>query len=243
MENTVVFNWPSGAGGDFIISCANILDGKTVNFIETTNQWSYSPDSYTPEKYARRMNQSNNIIDWNNMSNYKVFCMHDLPLEIENRPGLNLPKDLIIVNIDSSEQQPYIFLLYLMKSEAGHRKDIKIHVDETPSWFIEYFKSRQNFFNFKYYDLFFKQDREKIKEVVSLVATKPVTKESDVDDLVKLFGLYNNLNQKILRSHTYKSIGKPLGFKTLLNTGPIYHCKDIKNAISKLQSMLCRPFL
>ena len=41
MENTVVFNWPSGASGDFIISCANILDGKTVNFIETTKCFIY----------------------------------------------------------------------------------------------------------------------------------------------------------------------------------------------------------
>lgn len=231
MERPVVFNWPSGSSGDFIISCADMINGKDVGFNKINNQWQHHWDA---EKYIRKFDDPDVIIDWGNIPDHKVVCMHDLPLEIENRPGFNLPQNLMVVNIDGAEQQPYITLLYLMKSDKGHEDNITISHLEDSSWIADHYKGRQNFANFKFYDLFFKRDREQIKKVVSLIAKKQVTEE-EADDLVELFDLYHHLNQARVRRHTYQSIGGILDIQTLKHDCPLFYCKDLKHAIFRLQ--------
>jgi hypothetical protein len=232
MESPVVFNWPSGASGDFIISCADLLNGKDVEFNKISNQWNHQQD---PEKYIRQFSHPDRIIDWNNIPNNKVVCMHDLPNEIE-RPGFNLPQNLMLVNIDGAEQQSYITLLYLMKSNSGNDEDIKISHLNDSSFIADHYKDRKNFLNFKFYDLFFKQDRDQIRQVVSTIAKKEVNEE-EADDLVKLFELYHNLNQVRVRHQSYQSIGGMLDMVTLKQDCPNTHVDNLKHAILKLQDI------
>lgn len=207
----IIVNWPSGAGGDFMLSIILLLEYETGKQKETYfpsieinfNKWS-APSSLS--RYIR-------VIDFQGESNYLDFSfdnflkkdcdniihIHDLDNFLKN--GLEIPDHVRIINIDTEFQEIYIQMLYLLKSYLGEVEDLGLRPVETSKEIKHLLINHKNFFNISYHKLFFEKD---INELKKLLYAFNIDCEDDIFSKVcEVFSNYHDANIRLL--HSFKS--------------------------------------
>ena len=182
-----ILNWPSGAGGDFILSLIALAKKEDIGAFMTPrlNIWGYeSPDvlQYRTFKFAGDFDRQQQLLD-------SMPTGYTLQSHVMNQSTLRLDDDVRVINIHAHDVfvEAYVALLYKIKTVALPADDIKSIYPENS--YLDFA------INIDYYKLFELQD---IAEINTLLLSFDAPLD-EIDRVVDMLALYHKKNEAILR--------------------------------------------
>lgn len=181
-----ILNWPSGAGGDFILALIYLAKGINVDtfMLPRLNVWGHGSDAvlkYRTFKIAQDFEQQQTLL--NDMPAGYIMQSH-----VMNQADLVLD-GIKVVNIFAPNVfvEAYVGLLYKIKTIAQPDDDIKTIYPEND--FLDFAV------NIDYYKLFESCDISEIKKLFEAFDA-PL---DDIECIARILKLYHSKNEQILR--------------------------------------------
>lgn len=194
MNDSVIFNWPSGASGDFILSIKNVL-GSIVTPVYYPKANRFDSKDYTLSNVVRDFS-NRGILNYNEIRYDRFIHSHQLQDDI--------PNNIVIINIDNEGYEQITSGLYIAKS--SDKEDIL----DLPFYFIDssvrykhQYSNRLNFHNYFYHNIFIEPDKNTIVDLFSKLG---IDISQDYGMIVECIELYRDINKRILKNLTIRSL-------------------------------------
>lgn len=194
MNDSILFNWPSGASGDFILTVMELVkqSDATPEYIPTVNRFHAGQDNRTN---VFRSFSSGAVPDYNNMKYDYLIHRHSIEGHV--------PSNIKIINIDNSDFIMHSSMLYYIKTLDEFNQNDSLLFYETSDYVMSKYGNRPKFVNIAYHDLFIRPDNDTIK----LLYKEFGVDIDNVEDMVyNCFRLYSKLNRMLLKSITVSYI-------------------------------------
>lgn len=203
MKDSIIFNWPSGASGDFLLTIYHLIkygDNNDAYFKSENRFGLYNLDNIAPIYDLVEYRGIGNEVDLaNNISKYsKGYLIHSHVIKYD------VPESVTIINIDDTNCEYAVALLYYMKRDSiAHDFNIRL-LEKSPTEMHKLkFAHRPNFKNYAYEDIFYACDKNSI---INLYMDLGIDVTRYIDTIVRCIKAYTAINNCILRSITVKNI-------------------------------------
>lgn len=222
MKDSIIFNWSSGCGGDFIMSIVHLANKTGVTPIM----------HYSNNKFNSNDENSDNVIRTFGLQEPIKVPPHDMVVYTHclNLYTNMLSSNVKIVNIDNSKSKYFTDLLLLIKSKKSQVLHSAIFDNELISNYHELFDNIKDYNSFCYYDIM--SDQPNIEEVKRLYSIFDVQITSEIIDCIIL---YSKINYIMIKNLTLDKL-ENLPDKNAYN--PSYDLTSIKHLKTLLEKKL-----
>jgi hypothetical protein len=191
-----VFNWPSGAGGDFLLALLYTYYDHDGSFYSNPrlNLWSVQnkyTEGYRTFKYFDQPEKQQEILD--NMPDMCTLQTHS----IANHDPLRYDDDVQVVNIFFEDifVEAYCHVLYKMKTVTLPHDDFQGMVNMNGK-----LPNSKNMHNISYNKLFIDQDPDTINQLFNVYNIT----DFDINEIQMLLKAYTDKNDRIIRKVFYE---------------------------------------
>lgn len=222
MNDSIIFNWPSGAGGDFLLSIAHLVKRNGIIPIYYIDVNSFNANDHDEDTNIIRGFSSGKLQDYEANKYGKLIHSHQIQDIV--------PENITIINIDNTDAEHVTSILYLLKSNSTEDAlDIPFVYIDCSIHYKRLFSNRTNFFNYHYNDIFVNQDKHIL---IDMYAKLGVDIRSDYDIIAKIIETYNDINQTMLKRVTIRELYDAQRIRK--NKG--YDCHSLEELLELLTS-------
>lgn len=227
MNDTIIFNWPSGAGGDFIMSLVHLAKKSGV----------YPVMHYPNNKYNANDEFQDNVIrtfgmvepiDLSGKEHGYLIYTHCL-FEYAN----NLPDNIIVINIDNSSNKFFTDLLLVLKSRKSEIYEHRIFSTEMASDYSDMMAGHDKFYNFKYEDIL--STTVNNLELERLFSIFDIQLNPDIMECIYLYAKINEIMVNRTSILSLENLRDHDAYAPSYNLGSINHLRMVLN--DKLQEL------
>lgn len=204
LDKPTILNWPSGAGGDFIVSLVHLMIGKPIIYESNINKFGVRLDpedlryfnmerdpEYSPEILKDAAH--NSLISFHNLDQYLNEYGYDC-----------IDDEMCIINIDNTNYSLHTGLLYVFKSQQMIYTDPTSHSIRLAK--IEYSGNTvsnikaKNFHNISYKRIFARQHELEIERLYSLLMPNCLDLfYENKQQIIRIIHLYHIINDLTVR--------------------------------------------
>jgi hypothetical protein len=250
ISNPVIFNWPSGAGGDFVLSILQLANhefhsSQLPEFprIESNfNKWEPYPQSNFQRLFA--LQGSHDYLDIEIASGLSadsntIVHIHDLKNFLNL--GTMIPDHVKIINLDSEFQNTYLQLLYTIKSPYDDENTFTIYSPEPSENIKNHLLNHKNFYNISYQKLYLEQDKNELRRLLDAFEFKHDDKILNV--IHNIFMDYHESNRRLIESiGDYLSLTNPNNRLSLesrnKNFKDVISLDDAKKSLNQVRQII-----
>lgn len=198
LDKPTILNWPSGAGGDFIVSLVHLMIGKTTTYEPNINKFGVHLDPEDLRYFDMERDPAYSPDILNAADHNSLICFHDFENYLIKHGYDCIGDEMCIINIDNTNYSLHTGLLYVIKSQQMIYTDPTSHNLKFSQ--IEYSSNiafnikAKNFHNISYKRIFARQHEREIERLYSLL----------MPNCLDLF--YENKQQIIQIIHLYHTV-------------------------------------
>lgn len=204
LDKPTILNWPSGAGGDFIVSLVHLMIGKATLYDPNINKFGVILDPEDLRYFNIEENPAYSPEILNNVDHNSLISFHDLNNYL-NKHGYDCVDDGIhIINIDNTNYNLHTGLLYVIKSQhtlcrkpdAYDMAFARINYSGNIASVIK----AKNFHNISYKRIFARQYEPEIERLYSLLMPNCLDLfYENKQQIIKIINLYHSINDLTVR--------------------------------------------